>query len=288
MIALSLSPTEIRRPARKRSMPVVGAMIFFALLLVIGLFGPALVSNDPDKISLGSRLTPPPGFGGTLGHPFGTDELGRDIFARVIFGTRISLLIGLSATVLAGTIGTSIGLVGGYIGGRWERLTTWMGDVQMAIPFVVLAIGIAASFQPSALNVIVILGLTGWATYARVARLAARPLRTASFVESARVSGAGGSRVLFRHILPMILPPIIAIASQQAGAMMLYEAALSYLGLGVPGGAITWGGMIADSRETAQVAWWATVAPGLAIVFIVIGFNASGAALANRYLGTRS
>ncbi len=288
MIAMAVTPMEVRRPPRKRSIPVGAALLFFSLLLAVGLFGPALVSVAPEKISLSDRLIPPPGFGGTFDHPFGTDELGRDVFSRVVSGARVSLLIALSSTLLAGTIGTAIGLIGGYAGGRWDRLTTWLGDVQMAIPFVVVAIGIAASFKPSALNVIVILGFTGWATYARVARLAAQPLRTAEFVQSAKVSGAGNSRVLFRHILPMILPPIVAIASQQAGAMMLYEAALSYLGLGVPGGTITWGGMIADSRETAQVAWWATVAPGLAIVFVVIGFNASGAALSNRYLGMRS
>jgi peptide/nickel transport system permease protein len=157
----------------------------------------------------------------------------------------------------------------------------------MAIPFIVVAIGVTASLEPSAINVVAVLGVTGWATYARVARIAAQPLRHATFVDAARVSGAGHGRIVFRHLLPVIAPPLIAIACQQAGAMMLFEAALSYLGLGVPADTVTWGGMIADARETAQTAWWATIVPGLAIVLVVIGFNATGSVLEMRLLGGR-
>jgi len=266
----------------------IAAVTFAALLIVLGILGPSMFAHDPNQISLTDRLAPPIGFGGSWAHPLGTDQLGRDLLARVIAGARISLIVAISATVVAGTIGVTIGMVGGYFGGRLDHLAVWLGDVQMAIPFVVVAIGVSASLTPSAVNVVVILGLTGWATYARVARLAAKPLRRAGYVDAARLTGAGHGRILFRHLLPVIAPTLLAIAGQQAGAMMLYEAALSYLGLGVPAGTITWGGMVADARDTAQTAWWATVVPGLAIVLVVIGFNATSAVISRRVLNGRS
>ncbi len=266
----------------------IAAVTFAALLIVLGILGPSMFAHDPNQISLTDRLAPPIGFGGSWAHPLGTDQLGRDLLARIIAGARISLIVAISATVVAGTIGVTIGMVGGYFGGRLDHLAVWLGDVQMAIPFVVVAIGVSASLTPSAVNVVVILGLTGWATYARVARLAAKPLRRAGYVDAARLTGAGHGRILFRHLLPVIAPTLLAIAGQQAGAMMLYEAALSYLGLGVPAGTITWGGMVADARDTAQTAWWATVVPGLAIVLVVIGFNATSAVISRRVLNGRS
>ena len=266
----------------------IAAVTFAALLIVLGILGPSMFAHDPNQISLTDRLAPPIGFGGSWAHPLGTDQLGRDLLARVIAGARISLIVAISATVVAGTIGVTIGMVGGYFGGRLDHLAVWLGDVQMAIPFVVVAIGVSASLTPSAVNVVVILGLTGWATYARVARLAAKPLRRAGYVDAARLTGAGHGRILFRHLLPVIAPTLLAIAGQQAGAMMLYEAALSYLGLGVAAGTITWGGMIADARDTAQTAWWATVVPGLAIVLVVIGFNATSAVISRRVINGRS
>jgi peptide/nickel transport system permease protein len=273
---------------RAPSAGAIAAAVFLAILIGLGLLGPAVLAHEPDKIALTDRLMSPIGFGGTWAHPLGTDHLGRDILARVIAGTRISLILAVSATVVAGVIGTAIGLLGGYFGGRLDRVSVWLGDVQMAIPFVVVAIGVSASFTPSAFNVVLILGATGWATYARVSRLAAQPLRHSAFIDAARVAGAGNGRIVFHHLLPVIAPPLIAIASQQAGAMMLYEAALSYLGLGVPASTITWGGMIADARETAQTAWWATVAPGIAIVLVVIGFNATGAVVSRRLVNGKS
>jgi peptide/nickel transport system permease protein len=270
-----------RWPARPAA-AVGGLVAMLAVAAIVGQF-----AGNPDRVALTARLQPPVGFDGTWDHPLGTDGLGRDILARVIAGARISLLIAISATVVAGSIGSVLGLLGGYFGGMADRLTVWLGDVQLALPFVVIAIGVAASLRPSALAVVLILGTTGWATYARVARLAAQPLRSAPFVDAARVAGASNARIAFRHLLPVIASPLLAIASQQAGLMMLYEAALSYLGLGVPPGTITWGGMIADSRETAQTAWWATAAPGLAIVLVVIGLNGTGVVLERSLMGDR-
>jgi peptide/nickel transport system permease protein len=276
MSAMVLSaPITPTRSSLRRRIPVA-PLLFLLTSIVVVLFGANLSRHDPNAIALSDRLVPPILFGGTSDHILGTDGLGRDVLARLLAGARISLLIALASTVLAGGLGVMLGVVAGYMGGRWDALITWLSDIQMAIPFVVVAIALAATIAPSAGTVVLVLGLTGWATYARVARLSSRPLRTAGFVESARVSGAGDWLVVFRHVLPVISPALIVIACQQAGAMLLYESALSFLGLGVPADTITWGGMVADSRETAQVAWWVTFFPGMAIVVVVFGFNSIG------------
>jgi len=285
MNTMTLSPFPVATSRHSTGRGGSGPLVFVVVIAVVGLFGAALSRYDPAAISLPERLVPPLLFGGTTDHLLGTDGLGRDILARILAGSRISLLIAISATVLAGTIGVALGTIAGFAGGRWDVAITWLSDVQMAIPFVVIAIALAATIEPSAMTVVLVLGLTGWATYARVARLSARPLRSAGFVESARVSGAGEHRVMTRHVLPVILPALISIACQQTGAMLLYESALSFLGLGVPPGTITWGGMIADARETAQVAWWATFFPGLAIVLVVFGFNSIGRWMTRRLGG---
>ena len=271
-----MRPVHARWPQFRHNPGLLLGAGFLICLVVLGLWGHDLSGRDPSSVTLTARLSPPVGLGGEWAHPLGTDQLGRDVLARVLTGARASLIVAVTATALAGTIGSLIGLTGGYFGGRLDLGTTWLGDVQMAIPFVVVAIAVAASIKPSVLTVVMVLGVTGWASYARVARLAAQPLRRALYVDSARVAGASSARVMFRYVLPVILPTLLAIAGQQTGAMMLYESALSFLGLGVPAGTITWGGMIADSREISQQAWWATVAPGLAIVLVVVGFNAFG------------
>jgi peptide/nickel transport system permease protein len=266
-----LSPPPARRPIHGPPSWLIWAVTGLALLIVALAWRP-----DPDAIDLAGRLQPPFGFGGTSEHVFGTDQLGRDLGARMAAGARVSLLVAVTATLVAGAIGSIIGLTGGYFGGLADRIGLWIGDVQLAVPFVIVAIGISATIKPSVTGVILILGATGWATYARVARLTVQPLRRAAFVDAARVNGASPGRILFRHLLPVILPPLLALAGQQAGAMILYESALSFLGIGVPASTITWGRMIADSRDSIGVAWWATVLPGLAIVAVVCLFNAIG------------
>jgi peptide/nickel transport system permease protein len=271
----------IRFPARPFALPAL--VITTAVVIAIGL--PWLARIEPNAIDLRARLQAPIGFGGEWAHPLGTDQLGRDIGARILVGARVSLLIAVAATAVAGVLGSAIGLTGGYFGGFADRVALWLGDLQLAIPFVIIAIGVSAVLTPSVLNVVLILGATGWATYARVARLSVIPLRRATFVDAARVNGASQIRILIRHLLPVVLPPLIAIASQQAGAMILYESALSFLGLGVPGDTITWGRMIADARDSSSTAWWATVMPGLAIVAVVLGFNALGSFSLDRMSG---
>jgi peptide/nickel transport system permease protein len=191
----------------------------------------------------------------------------------VIVGARISLTVGVVATMLAGAVGVSLGLLAGGLGGALDRLISWLTDVQLAIPFIIVAIAVTATLGNSLVNVILVLAVTGWVGYARIVRLQARALRRKPFIEAARALGAGPRRMLFRHFLPNLTVPILTVAGQQVAAMMLYESALSYLGLGVPRETITWGGMIATGQETLATAWWVAAMPGIALAATVLGFN---------------
>ncbi len=244
-----------------------------AIIVALAAIGPALPLADPHHQDLLTRLTPPAGFGGTIDHPLGTDGLGRDLLARIIAGARISLLIGVVATMVAGTIGVTLGLLAGFAGGIVDGAVSWLVDVQLAMPFVVIAIVIAAVMSPGLITTMAVLAATGWVGYARIVRLRVRSLRAAPFVEAARAIGASRSRLATRHLLPNVAGPIVVLASQQVGAMILYEAALSYLGLGVPPDTVTWGGMVAEGRDSLVEGWWVSAAPGLAIVATVLGLS---------------
>lgn len=257
---------------------VVGLAIV-ATLALLAIAGPTLLDLahlDPDRQELAGRLAPPVWSGGEWAHPLGTNSLGEDLLARVIAGARVSLLVGVLATALAGTIGTLLGAVAGLAGGWVERGVTYLTDVQLAAPFVVVAIAVTAALGQSLRNVIVVLVLTGWVGYARIVRLQTLALRESPFIDSARVVGVGPPRLLGRHILPNLAGPVIVVASQQVAALILYEAALSYLGLGVPGDTITWGGMVASGRDQLLTDPWVSTIPGLAIALAVLGFNLTG------------
>lgn len=249
---------------------LLGALILFALA------GPLLIGADPARQVLRARLAPPLLFGGTSAHPLGTDRLGRDLLARLAAGGRTSLLIGVVATLISGSLGVALGLVAGYLGGRIDRLVAFAADVQLALPFVLIAIAVVAVLGNSTRNVIAVLAVSGWVGYTRVVRLEVRRLRAAPFVEAARALGASRWRVMGRHILPNVTGPVVVIAGQQVAGMMLFEAALSYLGLGVSGGTITWGSMVADGRETLLTAWWVSTIPGTAIALTILGLNLTG------------
>ncbi|MEA2596758.1 MAG: peptide/nickel transport system permease protein [Thermomicrobiales bacterium] len=267
-----------RQAVRRHRVPLGGAIGLALVLLLVAaaLIGPWLVGSDPARQDLRGRLAPPVWDGGTSAHPLGTDQLGRDLLARIVQGARVSLAIGVTATLLAGAVGVLLGMVAGYVGGIADRLISFAVDVQQTIPFVVVAIGVATVLRPSLRNVIVVLAVTGWVGYARIVRLQAMALRQAPFVEAARAIGVAPRRILTRHILPNVVGPTLVIASQQVAAMILYEAALSYLGLGAPGETISWGGMVAGGRETMTTAWWVAALPGAAIVLTVLGFNLLG------------
>jgi len=248
---------------------------------MVTLVGPSLWQVDPEAQDLVNRLMPPWGLGGTSAHPLGTDSLGRDTLARLITGGRVSLPLSVVATIASGAIGITLGIMAGY-GGWVDPLVTWLSDVQLAIPFVVFAIAVTAVFGNSVGNVLVTLIVTGWVAYARVMRLQARSLRRAEWVLSAKSVGVSPVRLLTRHLLPNLWAPAVVLATQQVGAMILYESSLSFLGLGIGGSTVTWGGMAALGREAIFKAPWVAAIPGIAIALAILGFNMTGDWLATR------
>ena len=281
-----LIPSRTRQRRQITPGAVVGSAILVALVFTT-LLGPLVVEGDPAKQALRDRLAAPWLFGGDSSHLLGTDQLGRDLLARIVTGARVSIAIGLIATLIAGAVGIALGLAAGYLGGRVDRLVTFLADVQLALPFVIIAIGVVAVLGNSTRNVIAVLAITGWVGYTRVVRLQAASLRHAIYVVAARAAGASRWRVMGRHIMPNVAGPIIVIASQQIAGMILYEAALSYLGLGVSSGTITWGGMVADGRESLLSAWWVSTIPGIAIAVTILGLNLFGDSLQVRLAPAR-
>jgi peptide/nickel transport system permease protein len=206
----------------------------------------------------------------------GTDALGRDVLSRLLFGARISLVVGLTAVIIQGSLGAVLGLLAGYFKGAVDMLIMRLADLQLSIPSLVLAIAVIALLGSSLLNVIVILGFTGWPYYARLARSETLSMRERDFVLAARAIGASHVTILRRHILPNIATSLIVTATFSVPLMIVIEASLSFLGLGVPPSVPTWGAMVADGRDYLAVAWWIATLPGLAILVTVIGINLLG------------
>jgi peptide/nickel transport system permease protein len=249
------------------------------VLAVVGcaLFPQVLAPDDPLKASLGARLAGPTMVGaGGVAHVLGTDSLGRDLLSRLIYGARVSMVVGLCAVLFAGGIGVPLGLLGGFYRGIVDRCIGYAIDLSLSMPYLVVAIAVVALLGGSLLNLVLILGFSTWVTYARIVRAQVRVLRRADFVEAAYASGAGDLRILTRHVLPNISSTIVIIATQQFGAMMLFEAALSFLGLGVQPPTPTWGSMVADGRIYLETAWWVSTFPGLAIAVSVVSVTCLG------------
>jgi peptide/nickel transport system permease protein len=242
-------------------------VVVVALALLAPLVAPFSPTRQVPQFGLRPLLWIEPG---AAMHVFGTDSLGRDVLARILYGSRVSLLIGVTAVLLAGTVGVSFGLVAGYFGGVVETLLMGLTDALLAIPFVLLAIVAVSLFGQSLGGLIVILGLTGWLGYARIVRGTVLTLKELPYVESARALGSSSWRILLRHILPGVWAPVIVIATQQVGAMMIAESSLSFLGVGVPPTIPTWGTMIADGRSYVGTGWWISTLPGLALTVTVL------------------
>jgi peptide/nickel transport system permease protein len=252
------------------------------LLILLGVacsavLAPLIVPFDPIAQEITLRLKPP-GWERPDGRTYllGTDHLGRDILGRLIFGARISLIIGFSAVAIAGTLGTLIGLVAGYRGGRVDELCMRLTDTMLAMPFILLALAVIAVLGPSLRNIIFVLGITSWVSYARVVRGEVLTLRTRDFVEAAKALGGSGVRIVLGHLLPNVLTPVIVIATLEMARMVILESALSFLGLGVQPPTPTWGGMLADGRAYLSSAWWLATLPGLSIMLTVLGINLLG------------
>ena len=271
----------LRRAWRSLS-KAVWPLLAIAVLLVImfaAVAGPTIAPKDPNRQNIISRLQPPmvADRDGVVQHYLGTDGLGRDVLSRLIYGARVSLLVGFTAVFIGGVLGVVLGMTAGYVGGRVDAVIMRLADIQLAFPFILLAIMFLVVLGSGVLNLVLILGIGQWVTYARIARGQTMSQREKEYVEAARALGARGPSVLFQTILPNILAPLIVIASFNVASVILSEAALSFLGLGVPPTVPTWGGMLAESRDQLLAGrWWLAVYPGVAIMLTVLSFNILG------------
>jgi peptide/nickel transport system permease protein len=240
-------------------------------------FADLITFHDAYKVSLPDRLIPP--FwqdGGSLSHPLGTDPLGRDVLVRIIYGTRVSIIIAGAALTIGGGFGTLVGLTAGFYGGKVDTLLMRLADITLAFPLILFAILMVMVIGPSMMNVIVAISLVLWARYARVIRGEVLGLMQRDFIARARVSGASDWRIMMRHLLPNVMPTLIVLLTLQVGWVIIVEASLSFLGAGIPPPTPAWGSMLAEGREYVSTAWWVTTAPGIAIMLVVLAFNLSG------------
>ncbi len=254
------------------------AFVILVTVAIVAACGPWLAPLDPGRQSIASRLAAPMTADpqGTM-HWLGSDVLGRDVLSRLLYGARISLLVGLAAITVGGAIGILAGLLAGYFGGWIDDVMMRLADMQLAFPFVLLAIMFLVVLGPGVGNLILVLGIGQWVTYARIVRAETLSLREKEFVEAARALGDSTPAILFRTILPNIVAPLTVIASFNVASVILTEASLSFLGLGVPASVPTWGSMLAESRDTLLAnKWWLAVFPGLAIMLTVLSFNIMG------------
>lgn len=263
------------RRRRVASTALVGFAILASVTLA-ALFAQVISPSAPETQQLIERLDPPSWLGGENGRLLGTDQLGRDVLSRVVHGARVSLIVGIAGVALSGTVGVTLGLVAGYFGGRWDRVIMRVTDLQQAIPALVLAIAVVAILRPSLLNLIIVLAVTTWITFARVVRSEVLAIRESLFVEAARLVGARHRRIIVRHVLPNVSASVIVIGSLTVANLILFEASLSFLGLGVPPPTPTWGRMVFDGLEYVSTAWWIPLFPALAVMLTVLGSNLVG------------
>lgn len=269
------APTERRNRSLRRfmanRMAVAGAVVV-ALLVIVALLAPVLAPYHPiQDIFSGTRGNPP-----STEHWMGHDHLGRDLFSRVLYGTRIALLVGILSSLIAVVIGVIVGAAAGYFGGRVDAFLSLLIDTLMAFPLIALLILLAAVLGPSLSTTIVVIGFTVWSRYARVVRAEVMSLRERDFVSAARAMGARSGRILLRHVIPNVLSSVIVLASLQIGGIIILESALSFLGLGVRPPTPTWGGILADGRAFILRYPHIAIFPGIMIVITVLSFNFLG------------
>nr|WP_325264769.1 ABC transporter permease [uncultured Rhizobium sp.] len=251
---------------------VLGMSLTVVICLAV-LFSDLLFPGGADKIDLMARLAKP---FATAAHPFGTDPLGRDVLARVVAGGKISLLVGFTSVIGAVIFGVLMGLIAGYYRGFWDMLVMRFADLQLAMPFILLAITFIAIVGGSLTNTIILLIVSQWVQYARLVRGSVLTLREREFVLSARAIGVKDWRIIIQHLLPNLIGPVIVLMTLNVANNILLESSLTFLGLGVDPTIPSWGGMLADGRTYLQTAWWVSVFPGLAILLTVLGLNLLG------------
>lgn len=253
------------------------ALAVFLLILLAAVFAPLLVPHDPNEINLRNRLSSPIWqTEGTGEHILGTDQTGRDVLSRVIWGARTALIISVSSVLLAMVIGTTLGLFAGYFRGNLDAAIMTLVDIWMSFPLILLALAVIAALGPSIPNLILVIGITTWVDYARVIRGEVLILRELDYVQAARASGVSDLRIMVKHLLPNATPSIIVLSTLGLARVILTESSLSFLGLGVPPEIPGWGLMLREAQQYIYRAWWLGIFPGLGILFTVLAINLVG------------
>jgi ABC-type dipeptide/oligopeptide/nickel transport system permease subunit len=255
----------------RKHKPAVIGLVFVAILVFVAVFAPFLAPFDPNKVNILESKQPP-----SSEHWLGNDDVGRDILSRVIYGTRVALIVGLGATTIAVIIGVSVGATAGYFGGKIDTVLSRFVDALMSFPLLALLLILSAVLGPSLRNVVIVIGCSVWASYARMVRAEVLSLRERDFVHAARAAGAGNLRIVSRHVVPNALGPVVIFASLQVGGIIILESALSFLGLGVQRPTASWGTMLSDGRDYIRNYPHITMAPGIAITLTVLAFNLIG------------
>ncbi len=275
--------SEPRGPIRWRRWLGLSLPLSIALVFVLaGTLADVLAPHDPNFIDLSARLVPPVFDGGTWDHPLGTDDVGRDILSRLMHGARISLIVVAIVLPSAALVGTLVGMTSGWMGGRTGQILMRIVDVQLALPAILFAVLLGSIFGPSLRNVIIILLIWTWSGYARLVRAEVLSLRERDFTTASRALGAGEWWIMRKHLFPNVVNTIVIIMTMEVAIVIQVEAALSFLGVGVPAGTATWGRMITEGREVMLVAWWPIWMPGLALLTISLTGNLMGDWLRDR------
>ena len=260
-----------------RSKLASGGLAILVVAVALALAAPLVAPADPNAQELALKLRPPAWIaGGSSLNPLGTDQLGRDVLSRMLFGLRISLIVGLLAVCVSGAVGVGLGVLAGFYAGRSDATIMRLVDVQLSMPVTLVAIAVIAVVGASLVNLVLVLGLSQWPLYARVVRGQTLSLRGQEFMVAARAVGASSGHIIVHHILPNTLSSIVVVATLGVAAVIVFEAGLSFLGLGVQPPQPSLGGMLSEGREYLATAWWLGIFPGLAIMFLVLGINLLG------------
>jgi peptide/nickel transport system permease protein len=258
----------------RRNRLAVGGLVFILLLTLAAIFAPWLCPHDPLAQNLLERLQGP-----SAAHWLGTDDLGRDVFSRLVLGARVSLSVGFVAVGIELAIGVTLGLCAGFFGGKLDALVMRLVDIMLSIPALFLILAVLAFLGPNITNVMVIIGLTSWPGLARLVRGECLSIREREYIQAARISGISTPRILFVHLLPNVIAPILVSATLAVGGAILTESALSFLGLGVQPPSPSWGNILSVGRDYLHIAWWLSLFPTVAILFTVLAFNLLGEGL---------
>ena len=267
----------VKTAGEVRRYPLLPITVLLVFLVLPGIFANQTAPHPPTSGSASNRLVPPVWLeGGSWTHPLGTDKIGRDILSRIIHGARISLVVALVSITLGATVGVTLGLVAGYFGGNIDHLIMRLVDFTLSFPSILLALVLATVMRPGFSSVIIIIALVIWARYSRMVRAETLAVKELDFIARARVAGNSDLRIMFRHVFPNVVNSLIVLATLEVGQVIIFEASLSFLGVGIPPPRPAWGLMVADGRVLVITAWWVSFFPGLAILLTVLSMNLLG------------